>query len=232
MATPDLIKLAPTLSAEERYKLIVPDLHRTLMGEKCLISESERQSIIKFDKRVVWEEYTRNICILQWATTLWQRDIETERLRAFALSLNLSHTLERVLVDGDDKSISKEKRTGQFEKLKKYVAMLEEQSVEFYAYREAINKVEQELYGVPLFNEKEKNSIASCYEMVDELFEHNTSTIRVMCENKIIKNSIKPIVQDMESYLAKKPVPDPATIEQIVNEVREIADSETRMLGR
>src|SRR3989338_265563 len=184
MATPDLIKLAPTLSAEERYKLIVPDLHRTLMGEKCLISESERQSIIKFDKRVVWEEYTRNICILQWATTLWQRDIETERLRAFALSLNLSHTLERVLVDGDDKSISKEKRTGQFEKLKKYVAMLEEQSVEFYAYREAINKVEQELYGVPLFNEKEKNSIASCYEMVDELFEHHNSTIRVMCENK------------------------------------------------
>lgn len=232
MATPDLIKLAPTLSVEERYKIIIPDLHRQLMGEEPLISESERQAITHFENRAVWEEYTRNICILQWATALWLKDIETERLRVFALSLNLHYTLERVLLDGDDKSISKEKRAEQFERVKKYVAMLKEHSVEFYAYREAINKVEQELYGVPLFNEEKKNSIASCYEMVDELFEHHNTTIRVMCENKIIKRHVKPIVQDMESYLAKKPVPDAAIVERIVDEIRQIADSETRMLGR
>ena len=53
-----------------------------------------------------------------------------------------------------------------------------------------------------------------------------------MCENKIIKQHVKPIVGDTDSYLVKKPVPDAKLVEQIVDEIRHIAESETQMLGR
>jgi hypothetical protein len=233
MQTPDLIKLAPTLSAEERYKLIVSDFHRALMEEKELIAESERQAIITFNNnRAVWEEYTRNICMLQWENALWPRDIEAEKLRVFACSLLLSHALEKVLFHGDDHSISKEKRATQFESLKEYVAMFETQSMDFYAYPEAIKKIEQELYGVPIFHEEKKNRIASYYEAVDDLIEHHNKTIHTICGHKIIKKCINPMVRDMESYLVKKSIPDEKLIEKILDEVRHIAESETQMLGR
>ncbi len=232
MATPDLIKLAPTLSAEERYKLIVPDFHRELMGEKCVMSESERQAIIKFDNRAVWEEYACKVCMLQWANVLWRKDIEMERLRVFGCYLVLNHALERVILDGDDQSIPKDKRAGQFETLKDYVVMLETQSVEFYCYQEAIKKIEQELYSVPLFNEERKKQIAECYASADQSIDHHNEVIRGMCEMEIVKTYIKPIVRDMNSYLVKKPVPDAERVEQMVDEIRQIADAQTQMMGR
>jgi len=225
------MKIAPTLSAEERYKLLVPDFHREVMGEKPLISESERKAIIKFDNRAVWEEYTHSICMFQWAHTLWPKDIEAERLRLLACSLFLSHAFERVLLDGDQ-PVLKETRAGQFEKLKEYVALFERQSVEFYCYQEAINTIELELYGVPLFNEEKKDQIASCYETTDQFIEHYNETIRWMCENEVTKRYFKPIVHDMNSFLVKKPVPDANLVEHMVNDIRQIAESETRMLGR
>jgi len=50
MGTPNLAILAPSLSAEERYRLIVPDYHNDLMGKGTILSESERQAITKFEK--------------------------------------------------------------------------------------------------------------------------------------------------------------------------------------
>jgi len=232
MQSSQLIKLAPTLAAGERYKLLVTDMQRVLGGEKALISESEREAMTHFQNRPAWEEYTRNICIMQWATTLWAKDIEAERLRVYAIWLTVSFTFERVLLDGDNNSISKKKRAEQFENLKKYVAMLERQSVEFYAYPEAIKKVEQELYGTPLFNKKKKAEISAIYETVDEFIDTHNEAIQMLCKNAVIKKRIRPIAADMDSYLIKKPVPQADLIEQIVNEIRQIGDSEMQMLGR
>jgi hypothetical protein len=229
---PDLIKLAPTLSVEERYKLIVPDFHRVMAGEKEFLSESEQNAITYFEKKEDWKIYVHNICMLQWANILWQRDIETEKLRVLACSLLLSHALERLLVDGDDKSISKEKRAKQFERVKECVVRFEEQSVEFYTYPLAINKLEQELYGMPIFDEKRAKRMATYYEAADELIEHHNESIRIFSANPIIKKTIKPIVQDMEKYLVKKPTPDPAQVDMIIEEIRHIADGETRRLSR
>ena len=61
MPTPNLAILAPSLSAEERYRLIVPDYHSDVMGKGTILSESERKAITKIENRVVWEEYTRGI---------------------------------------------------------------------------------------------------------------------------------------------------------------------------
>ena len=140
--------------------------------------------------------------------------------------------MERILVDGDDRSIPEERRSRQLEDLKKYAAMLGAHSAEFYAYPEAIKKIKQELYDVSLFNDKKMKRIANYYEMADDLLEDYNEKIRAICRNKILKKYFKPIVQNMGSYLVKKPVPDPAMVEQMIEEIRQIAESETRMLGR
>ena len=232
MHSSEIIKLAPTLSAEERYKLAISDFHKVLAGEKPILSEAECQAIRHFDNRAIWEEYTHSVCMLQWADTLWSKDIDTEKLRVFACYLLLSHATEKVLIDCDDRSISEERRTRQLEDLKRYAAMLGEHSAEFYVYPEAIKKIKQELYDVSLFNDKKMKRIANYYEMADDLLEDYNEKIRAICRNKILKKYFKPIVQNMESYIVKKPIPDPAIIEQMVDDIRQIADSETRMLGR
>jgi hypothetical protein len=231
MQTPDLIKLAPTLSVEERYKLIVPDFHRVMAGEKELLTESEQNAITFFAKKEDWQVYIHKICMLQWANILWQRDIETGKLRALACSLMLSHALEKLLIDGDDKSISKEKRVAQFEQVKECAARFEEQSIEFYAYPLAIKRIEQELYDTPIFDEKRGKRIAAYYEAVDGLIEHHNESVRIFCGNPIIKKTIKPIVQDMEKYFVKKRTPDLELVDTICEEIRHIADGETRRMS-
>ena len=231
MATPDLVKLAPTLSAEERYRLVVPDMQRELMGEKPLISESERQAITHFEDRAVWEEYTRKICMLQWAQALWPKDVETEKLRVIVHDMELSHSFDRLIRDGDQQ-VPKGKRAAQFEALKEHAAQVGQQSVHFYAYREAFEKIKQELCGVPLLNEKWMADITEDYTLVDETIEHYNDLVRKVCAVVVIRKTIGPIVRDMESYLVKKPIPDPTMVEWIVDEIRQIAGSEMRMLGR
>lgn len=231
MPSPNLIQLAPTLSAEERYRLVVPDMHRELMGEKPLISESERQAITHFEDRKLWEEYTGRICMLQWAQALWPKDVETEKLRVIAHYLMLSHSFDRLIRDGDQQ-VPKGKRAKQFETLKEHAAQIGEQSVHFYAYREAFEKIKQELCGVPLLNEKWMADITEDYTLVDEMIEHYNDLVRKVCVVVVIRKTIGPIVRDMESYLVKKPMPDAAMVERIVDEIRHIAGSEMRMLGR
>lgn len=231
MTNPSATKLAPMLSAEERYKIIVPDLHRELAGEKPLISESERQAITHFDNRMIWQEYTQKICMMQWAQTLWPKDIEAEKLRVVAFSLCLNHAVERALLDGD-KSLPKAKRAAQFAKVKEYVVLMGEQSVTLYAHRDALEKIREELYGIPLFNEQRMGEIIKNFETVDWLIERHNESICNICGYEISKKYIKPMVQDIESYLVKKPSHDSELVERMVDEMRQIAASETRMLGR
>ncbi len=229
MQTPDLIKLAPTLSAEERYKLIVPDFQREVAGEKSLISESERQAILRFDDRKAWEEYTRRVLLYRWANALWVREIETEKLRTYACYLFLNHHWERVVVDADE-TLSKEKRTERFERLKKYVSMLSAQSRDFYAYREATAEISQELYGVPLFDPKTMKEISNHYEVVDDFIESYNVSVEHFCKLVEIKKFLKPILQDKESYLVKKPVPDEKEVGGLVDGIKRVAEAEMRAL--
>ena len=182
------MKLAPTLSAEEKFKMIVTDFHKELMGEKPVFSEAERQAIIQCENRQMWEDYTRRIGIIQWADTLWIKDIETEKLRVIASHLMLSRVVDRLVADMF--MPVPEKMWGEVcTKLREYVLMFEENSMEFYAYPEAITRIERELYGMPLFNEKKKKVIASYYEVTDEMFESYNKRIRMLSESKMVKNA-------------------------------------------
>jgi hypothetical protein len=231
MTTPNLAILAPSLSAEERYRLIVPDYHSDVLGKGTILTESERQAIIKIENRGVWEEYTRGICMLQWANVLWMRDIETEKLRATALSLIVGYEMEGIFKEADQ-PMPEKKRAERYAKLREYIASFEEGSTQFYAYRAAIEMIEGELYGVPILNEEKKKTLTKYYEQVDSLFDLHTGRIRKICGNEILASYLKPIADDPESYIPKKPIPDKDTVNELVEEIRQMAESETRWLGR
>ena len=231
MPTPDLVKLAPNLSAKERFKIIIPDLHRALMGEKQLLSESERQAITHFENRAVWEEYTRRIGIMQWADTFWTDGIETEKLRAFACYLLLGRAVDRLVTDAD-MPLPDDMRDALCANIREHVDLFEKNSTEFYAYREATVQVERELYGMPLFNEKKKEVIASYYESVDEMFENYNNRIRMICKSKMIQKRINPLAEHPESYVAKKPIPQKELVDELVDGIMRVVDSEMEMLGR
>jgi hypothetical protein len=231
MGTPNLTILAPSLSAEERYRLIVPDYHNDVLGKGTILTESERKAIIKIENRSEWEEYTHGICMLQWANVLWMRDIETERLRATALSLIVGYEMERVLKEGDQ-PMPEKVRTARYAKLREYIAAFEEGSTQFYAYRPAIEMIEEELYGVPILNYEKKKTLAEYYKQIDSLFDLHTGRIHKICGNEILASHLKLIADDPESYIPKKPIPDEKTVNELVEEIRQMAASETRWLGR
>jgi hypothetical protein len=228
---PNLAILAPSLSAEERYRLIVPDYHNDVLGKGTILTESERKAIIKIENRGAWEEYTRGICMLQWANVLWMRDIETERLRATALSLIVMYEMEGILKEADQ-PMPEQKRAARYAKLREYIALFEEGSTQFYAYRPAVEMIEGELWGVPILNDEKKKMLAKYYEQIDSLFDLHIDRIRKICGNEILASHLKPIADDPESYIPKKPIPDKTTINELVEEIRQMAESETRWLGR
>jgi len=179
----------------------------------------------------MWEDYTRRIGIIQWADVFWTKDIETEKLRVLASYFILSRAVDR-LVANMFMPMPEKPWDRICVDVREDVEMLEKNSMEFYAYPEAITQIERELYGMPLFNEKKKKVIASYYEAADEVFEGYNHRIQMLSEGKMIKEYMKPIAENLESYIAKKPIPSQELIDGLVKEILDIVDSEMEMLGR
>ena len=224
------MKLAPTLSAEERFKMIVTDFHKELEGVKPILNVSERQAIIKCESRAMWEDYTRRIGIMQWADAFWTKDIETEKLRVFASSLILNRAVDRLvaaaLAHAPDMIVNR-----RLADIQEDIECFELNAVTFYAYREAITQIGRDLYGMPLFNEKKKAIIASYYEAADEWFDEYNGRIKALSETGFMKNYMKPVREDLPSYTAKIPVPGQQMVDTLISEVMGVVDSEMAMLG-
>jgi hypothetical protein len=232
MPPSNLIKLAPTLSAEERFKVIVSDLHKEVAGGKPVLSESERQAIIQCKGRASWEEYTRHIGTMQWASAFWMRDVETEKLRVFASYLMLSRAVDR-LVTAAFMKLPSGMLSQRLSDIKEGVGFFESNSITFYAIWEAIAQIEQkEICGMPLFDEKRKAVIAGYYAAMDELFDEYNGRIRALSEAGVTKKIMKPVREDLGSYTAKKSIPLQAMIDELIAEVMQVVDSEMDMLGK
>lgn len=226
------MKLAPTLSAEERFKMMIVDVQKQMIGEKAVFSTSERSAIMKCEDKAMWEEYTRHIGIMQWAGAFWIKDIEAERLRVFAGSLLLERILDHLVADADIR-MPESMRQSAYARLKEFVGMLESQSELFYAYREAIAQIETKyLYGMPLFDEKKRVMIASVYDAMDDVFETYNHRLNMFAGITSLEEFMKPISENIGDYTAKKPIPRQEVIDKIISEIMEIVDSEMEMLLR
>jgi hypothetical protein len=232
MPSSNLIKLAPTLSAEEKFKIVVADVHKSMAGEQPILSESERRAIIMCESREAWEEYTRHISMMQWAGAFWSREIEMEKLRTYATALNLKNELSGYIAEIHG-SMPEAMRRIRCAYIEEWVELLERAAAGFYAYLEAVTQFEEKMYGVRLFNEDQRGVIESYRVAVDEMIENHNWKIRAFCEGKSKKlnEHIKPIAENMKSYIAKKPIPEQAAVDKIIAEVMGIVDSEMEMLA-
>ena len=231
MTTPNLIKLAPTLSVEERYRIIVPDCYRVMAGEKGMLSVSEIDAITTFDKTALWEQYALRVGMFKWAHILWLRDIQSEKFCACTCILLLNHQLWQIIWDVDV-PLTKEQRANELARLRKYVDMLQIKLGTFYAYREALVRLQEELYGVPIFDEKTDESIQGFYKFVGDMVEIHNKTVRDVCADKETKRFLKPIVSEMDLYIVKESKPTEAAITALIDEVKSFAESDVRARTR
>ena len=225
MQNTDLIKLAPTLSAKERLKLVIASLQKEMEGGQSIITESERQALLRFEDRKMYEEYTSRVMLFRWANIIWVREIETEKLRVCALYIVLTDTLKMTLMSEDGTSTNK-KIEQLFEKTNRHVAALRKATEVFYAYREAIAELEQELDGVSLFDRKTMSNISRCYELTEELFKFYNDFINDMCKLCAKEKCLKPILKNKDGYLIKVPTPSRESVKELVSHIKELAESD------
>ncbi len=227
MATPDLIKLAPTLSVEERYKIVVPDCLRMMNGEKGLLSETEIKALTSFEKNEVWAQYALRVGMFKWAHILWLRDIQKEKFCACTCILLLNEALWRMITD-EDEALGKEALMDNLATVRKYVDLLQQKLAGFYPYREAMARLQEELYGIPIFNEDTGSTIREFFQHIGDMVERHNDTVRELCTNKDIKRHFKLIAQDMDRYLVKEPKPNEASIIELIDEARSYAESDVK----
>jgi hypothetical protein len=223
--TPNLTKLAPSLSVEERYKIVMSDALAQIDGEPEKLSESELKAMIWFESKPAWQDYAFHVAMMRHANEIWVNEIETERLRVCAYYLHVSYQLQLIVLD---ENASPEKKAKRFEALKQSTADLHEAVEGLYAYREAIPKLEALLYGVPFFCKGMQASLANQFDLVASTIRHHDDSIRELCACHDAKSYIKPIVEDTESYIVKDAVPGEAAVNELVDFIRHIAESEMR----
>lgn len=223
----EILKIAPTLSAEERLRLVVPDVHRLIAGEKPVLSEPEFAAIRRCPTKETWKEYAYRVMLLKWADTVWLRDWETERLRVLCLLTVLRYEMRLVgLTDGGDES-----EDGSLETIRKIVAGANERAKDFFAYREAVPLLEREVYGLPLFGEATKTRMTESYEHVENTISLHNETVRGIVGIPGTEEFLKPMIEETENYLIREPVPDPELVGKMVADIREIAEADLRTRG-
>lgn len=222
----EILKIAPTLSAEERLRLVVPDVHRLIAGEKPVLSEPEFAAIRRCPTKEIWKEYTYRVMLLKWADTVWLRDWEAERLRVLCLLTVLRY--ETGLLGAEDEGDGPADR---LEIIRKIVAGANERAKDFFAYREAVPLLEREVYGLPLFGEATKTRMTESYEHVENTISLHNETVRGIVGIPGAEEFLKPMIEETESYLIREPVPDPELVGKMVADIREIAEADLRTRG-
>lgn len=227
MGTPNLIKLAPTLSIEERYKIVIPDALRMIKGEKGVLSDSEITALTSFEKNVVWEQYALRVGMFKWAHILWIRDINAEKFSVCTCLLLLNHQLWQVIREIDEGATKEDCAKG-LESLSGYTATLKEKLADFYAYRDAMTRLQEELYDVPIFNGETEATIRGFYTFAHDMVERHNETVTLLCTDQKMKRHFKDMARDIDSYLVKEPKPDEAAVAELINEVRTWAESDVK----
>ena len=226
MATPNLIQLAPTLSAEERYKILSPDFMALVNGEQQVLTESERRAMIRFESNAEWRKYALLVITFKMAGSFWPQEMEAERWRMYSFFTHADYTLEEIATGMPN--LPKEYREKKYEKLKHSVEVFNVVAARFYAYQGAILRMEEELCGMPFFSVQAREVIAGWYEFTDFMVEFFNENLREYCASAETKRYMKPILRDRESYLMVRPKPSVESVEKLVDAIKGMAESEMR----
>jgi hypothetical protein len=223
--TSDIIKLVPTLSPEERFKMVMTDCLRQMDGEPSVFSETELKALIFFDSKAKWIEYVRPVIIFKLANAYWPNEIEIRRLRVELVWFIIVQKLEQICDDADD-GIAAKDRLGQFDTLKKYIAAYNETLPRLMAYRDAIPELEAATYGVPFFSEGQKTTIAKIFTGIESSMALYNEMVTEFAKRKDARKLLRPFTEDLQSFLLRNEAPDPKAVTELVEAIKRYAESE------
>jgi len=223
--TSDILKLAPTLSPEERFKMVMADCHRQTDGEPSVFSETELKALIFFDSKAKWLEYVRPVIIFKLANAYWPNEIEIQRLRVELVWFIIIHKVEQICDDADD-GIAAKHRLGQFDTLKKYIGTYNETLPRLMAYRDAISLLEAETFGVPFFSQGQKTTISKIFTGIEDSKALYNELITEFTKRKDARKLLRPFTEDLQSFLLRDEVPDPKAVTELVEAIKHYAESE------
>jgi hypothetical protein len=94
------------------------------------------------------------------------------------------------------------------------------------AYKAATKVLEQELEGLPLFDTKSWANITELWEQIDKFVDQHNEFIESF-EQKESTMFCKAELVDKEQYLIKPKPPEQSLVDQLVKDIKELADQET-----
>ncbi|MDO8430181.1 MAG: hypothetical protein Q7S73_02340 [bacterium] len=228
----NIIKLAPTLSARERAKILITDYHKVLSGEKAVISEPEKQALLRFEDRNVWKEYLRYIEFYKWVNVLWKNEIKNSGVQILALSLYLS-SFQRFLATGTDEHFY---RDGE---VKTMVGLVKDHIKNLLEYHQALQELEVEIDLVPMLNKKAHLEIKKAWELIESwITKYNNffDFIQKLLADENVEHEgyeyCKSILKDKEQFLIIKPPLDKAVVNQLVQDMKELVESELEIVEK
>jgi hypothetical protein len=221
MATKEIVKIAPALSAEERFRMMLPDLIRLQDEKQPLLSATEMDAIRTCPRGEVLEGYGYRVSLFSWITMIWLRDWNAIRTRVSLFGLVMLYEFERTLRDAenpDDKD--------PFDLVRSMAAAMEATLEEFYAYRASIPLLEGELCGLPFFGEEKRAGIDHEYSDTEEFIVRYNEMVEVAFTPA--KGRPKRSTEDRERCLIRKPAENPERAEAIVLNLTSIAQADAR----
>ena len=223
--TSDIIKLVPTLSPEERFKMVMTDCLRQMDGEPSVFSETELKALIFFDSKAKWLEYVLPVIIFKLANAYWPNEIEIKRLRVELVWFIIVQKLEQICDDADD-GIAAKDRLSQFDTLKKYIGTYNETLPRLMAYRDAIPELEAATYGMPFFSEGQKATIAKIFTGIESSMALYNEMVTEFAKRKDARKLLRPFTEDLQSFLLRNEAPDPKAVTELVEAIKRYAESE------
>lgn len=214
----NIVKLAPTLSAKERFKLMLADCNKTLDTEKGIFNEEERAALIYFTELRPWSEYaylwglflTSRIVLDDWIRIAWLK---------FTIILDHLVCFDVSLADHGLKSALKEWKILMPWPPEELVKLAEERIRILLEYEDMTNEIKEIFGGSHPFNESRRTEFNDYFKNIKEVAEFHNSLVDLARDPKIRELKIK------------KMEPDPETVKEGIATMKDFVKGLCRLLG-
>src|SRR3989344_3520157 len=246
MQKPDIIKLAPTLTAKERMKFILSNWHKTVT-EKPFLNESEVKALFGMTEIGDFDECQYFFALYQWSNMLLRDDIEKAWLRFIAGYNYLVHLRGLLIIDliikveKEDGSLLErfeitnrsldpesgletmaiKEKVSFFPNPKEVVSTLNIHIQTLFGYRDITQKIESEL-DIPIFDEKTYARIRGYWTQTEKFISDHNRFI----ESLEKRGEQKVILTDKEQYILQITPPDPEFVEQCIQDIKKLVESD------
>lgn len=134
---------------------------------------------------------------------------------------------ERYDWDKEEKIIEVREESPLVVEPQKFIQAIEQELKRLFEYKLAVEEVEKELDGVPLFDENTYARFRDYWKQSEVLLESYNSSIERL-ETWRDFDDLKVVLKDKEQYLIKKPIPEKEAVNRLIADIKSLVESELR----